>query len=218
MGHQDAANAAFQSKLIPTVKADRFLGVRTPAMRVLAKSFVKTDKIELFLEELPHYYFEENQLHAFVISEIKDIDACLQATERFLPFVDNWATCDQLSPVIFRKHRPLLLTHINRWLQSDHEYTVRFSIGMLMQHFLDDDFEPQYLRLVGSVADSRYYVAMMRAWFFATALAKQWAATWPIIESLELPKEVQNKTIQKAIESRRITLEQKELLRACRIK
>ena len=171
-----------------------------------------------FLSVLPHEYFDEMQLHAFIISGIRDYDECMEEVERFLPFVNNWATCDQLSPKAFAKHKPELLEHIKAWISSDRTYTVRFAIGMLMTHFLDADFRDEYLKMVSAVRSEEYYINMMIAWYFATALAKQWDAAIPYIEERRLSKWVHNKTIQKAIESYRITEEQKDYLRTLRIK
>jgi len=172
----------------------------------------------LFLEALPHFYFEENQLHAFLLSEMKDFAACLKAVERFLPYIDNWATCDQLSPKVFRKHRQELRDAVWRWIDSGQTYAVRFGIKMLMDHFLDGDFEPVYLEMTASVRSEEYYVRMMVAWYFATALAKQYDAALPYIENRRLDPWTHNKTIQKAVESYRIRPEQKEYLRGLKIK
>ena len=211
---QDIGYRDFQSKLIPSAKPEHFIGVRTPELRKLAKTVVRRDDCSVFLESLPHEYFDENQLHAFVVSEIKDYDECLSALETFLPFVDNWATCDQMSPKVFRKHKEELLAHIKCWIASDECYTVRFGIGMLMEHFLDSDFDPSYPELVAAVRSDEYYVNMMRAWYYATALAKQYEAVLPYIREHRLDVWTHNKTISKAIESYRIAPEQKQLLRS----
>ena len=166
---------------------------------------------------LPHQYFEENQLHAFIISEIKDNKQCLEELNRFLPFVDNWATCDQLSPKVFKKNRSELIDQIKQWVCSDKTYMVRFGIGMLLEHFLDDDFDPIYLEMVSKISSTEYYIRMMIAWYFATALAKQYTKALPYIEEQRLDIWTHNKTIQKAVESRRITLEQKEYLKCLKI-
>lgn len=213
---QDVPYRDFQSHLIPTVESAEFIGVRTPALRAYAKSLLRQTDSTPFLRDLPHRYFDENQLHAFLISEIRDFDRCIEEVERFLPYVDNWATCDQLSPRVFRAHKPELLAHIQTWLRSTHTYTVRFAIGMLMQHFLDDAFNPSYLDLVASLRSDEYYINMMIAWFFATALAKQYAAAVPYLQQRRLDAWTHHKTIQKAVESNRISPEHKEYLRTLR--
>lgn len=214
---QDEKYRDFQKKLIPTVKEETIIGVRTPALRNLAKQFAAKEGIDVFLTELPHPYFDENQLHAFIIAADKDFAHCIYETERFLPFIDNWATCDQLSPKVFKKHHDKLLSLIKKWICSDETYTVRFSIGMLMEHFLNDDFDSAYLDMVADVQSEEYYINMMRAWYFATALAKQYDAAVKIIEKRALDTWTHNKTIQKAAESYRITLEQKEYLKSMKI-
>lgn len=214
---QDITYRDFQGKLLPTVDPKSIIGVRTPDLRKLAKELVRGDGSGTFLDVLPHTYFDENQLHAFILSDIKDYDRCIALVERFLPYVDNWATCDQLSPKVFRKHKSALLTHIKSWLKSDSAYTVRFAVGMLMQHFLDDDFSPAYPKMVAAIKADEYYINMMRAWYFATALAKQYDAVVPYIEQKKLDVWTHNKTIQKAIESYRIKPEQKEHLRTFRL-
>ena len=215
---QDKEYGIFQSKLIPTVDASFFIGVRTPQLRAFAKKLVKQEGIDEFLSALPHEYFDEYQLHAFVISEMKDYDRCINEVNTFLPYVDNWATCDQMSPKIFKKHKEELLVHIYEWLDSKETYTVRFAIGMLMEHFLDEDFDVKYAEAVSKIRSEEYYVNMMTAWYFATALAKQYDAIIPFIEKKRLDKWTHNKAIQKSIESRRISDEQKEYLRSLKIK
>ncbi|MBQ9061297.1 MAG: DNA alkylation repair protein [Eubacterium sp.] len=231
---QDEPYRAFQAKLIPTVNPETIIGVRTPALRKLAKELTeelteeRTKEVSkevskepgtgTFLQELPHRYFEENQLQAFIISLTKDYGICMELTERFLPFIDNWATCDQFSPKVFRKHRQDLLRHILIWIRSDKTYTVRFGIGMLMQHFLEEDFDPAYPELAAGVVSDEYYINMMIAWYFATALAKQYEAVLPYIEEKRLAPWTHNKTIQKALESFRITPEQKQYLRRLKVK
>lgn len=210
---RDEEYAAFQAKLTPGMARESFIGVRTPELRKLAKELIKGEKYEEFLNELPHKYFDENQLHGFIISNIKDFDKCIEKLEEFLPYIDNWATCDQTSPVIFKKNKDKLLPYLEKWIASDLTYTKRFAIGMLMQHFLDEDFDEKYLEMVAGVKSEEYYVNMEIAWYLATALAKQWDATIKVIESKELDKWVQNKTIQKARESYRISPEQKEYLK-----
>ncbi len=215
---QDKKYADFQAKLLPTVDRNAIIGTRTPALRALAKRLKGSDEAKEFLASLPHRYFDEDQLHAFLLSEEKSFDVCVEEVERFLPYVDNWATCDQLSPKVFRKHREELLPHIERWLASGRTYTVRFGIGMLMQHFLDDLFDPAYPETVAAVRSDEYYVNMMRSWYFATALAKQYDKTVGYLEERRLDPWTHNKTIRKSIESFRITPERKEYLRTLAIK
>ena len=215
---QDKAYRDFQSKLIPNVNPETVIGVRTPELRAFAKALVKEGEEVEFLGALPHQYFDENQLHAFILSEIKDYDRCMQETERFLPFIDNWATCDQLSPKVFKKHRQKLLPHIEKWIASEEVYTVRFAIGALMRYFLDDDFDLAYPELVAAVRSEEYYVNMMIAWYFATALAKQYESILPYFETQRLDDWTHNKAIQKAVESRRITMQQKEYLKNLKAK
>ena len=210
---QDTAYRDFQAKLMPTVDPEAMIGVRTPVLRKMAKEYAGRAETADFLEQLPHQFFDEMQLHAFIISECRDYDECIGLTERFLSYIDNWATCDQLSPKVFRKHRQDLLTHIRRWLESDKTYTVRFGIGMLMEHFLDGDYDRIYPETVAAIRSDEYYINMMIAWYFATALAKQYESVLPFIEDGSLDTWTHNKAIQKAIESRRITPEQKEYLR-----
>ena len=215
---QDEKYRDFQAKLIPTVTADSVIGVRTPELRKYAKTLVKREDIGEFLTELPHRYFDENQLHAFIVSEMKDFRRCLEEVERFLPYVDNWATCDQMSPKVFRKNRPELLGSIYRWIASEETYTIRFGIGMLMEHFLDEDYDPVYPEKVALVRSGEYYVNMMIAWYFATALAKQYETILPYIELKKLDVWTHNKAIQKATESYRITAEQKDYLKTLKVK
>ena len=227
---QDVKYRDFQKKLIPTVDPESVIGVRTPELRKLAKQLarLRTSKtaadcktaadVEAFLKDLPHEYFDENQLHAFIISEDKDYERCMADVEEFLPYVDNWATCDQMSPKVFKKNKDGLLLHVRKWLKSDRTYTVRFAIEMLMEHFLEDDFDPEYPKLVAKVKSDEYYVNMMIAWYFATALAKQHDAVIPYLEGQKLDVWTHNKTIQKARESYRITPEQKEYLKTLKRK
>lgn len=212
----DKKYADFQKSLIPSVQPETIIGVRTPALRSLAREMIKNGEAGQFVTTLPHRYFEENQLHAFVLSLMKDYDECVHELCRFLPFVDNWATCDQLSPVCFVKHRCELLPYIEQWMQSKHEYTVRFAVGMLMRHFLDDAFELRFLDWVASIQREEYYIRMMQAWYFATALAKQYDAALPYIESRRLPQWSHNKAIQKSVESFRVSDEHKEYLKSLR--
>ena len=215
---QDKQYAGFQARLLPTLNRESIIGVRTPELRKLAKQLHKSANSDAFLRELPHRYFDENQLHAFLISEIKDYYDCLIAVKAFLPYIDNWATCDQLSPKVFAKHKDELITEIKLWFCSSLEYTIRFAIKMLMQHYLDADFQPQYNDLVAGVKRDEYYVRMMQAWYFATALAKQYDATIPYLETQHLDAWTHNKTIQKAIESYRLTDKQKDYLRTLKVK
>ncbi|MBQ9196032.1 MAG: DNA alkylation repair protein [Clostridia bacterium] len=215
---RDPDNAAFQSKLAPGINADRFLGVRTPEIRKLGKALQNTPEAAAFMDALPHFYFDENNLHAVLIEGIKDFESCVASLDRFLPFVDNWATCDIMSPKCFKKHLPELLSHIRRWMNSTHPYTCRFGIGMLLRWYLDDAFDPQYLDWVAALRSEEYYVNMMIAWYFATALAKQYNAALPYLQNKKLAPWTHNKAIQKAIESYRVTPEQKEALRGLKIR
>ena len=214
---QDEAYRLLQSKLIPNIDPKTLIGVRTPDLRRYAKMLAKQENVQDFLRDLPHAYFDENQLHAFIISEMKEYDRCVDAVCRFLPYVNNWATCDQMSPRVFKKHRAELLQSIREWISSDHTYTIRFGIGMLMQHYLDEDFDCSYPETVSNIRSSEYYVNMMIAWYFATALAKQYDAVLPFIEQLKLDPWTHNKAIQKAIESYRITPEQKQYLKTLKV-
>ncbi len=214
---QDKKYAAFQAKLIPNIDPGSVIGVRTPELRALAKRLYRETDTSEFLNTLPHRYFDENQLHAFLLSEEKAFEKCIGGVEKFLPYIDNWATCDQLSPKVFRKHKEELLVHIRNWIVSDKTYTIRFGIGMLMQHYLDESFDPEYPSLTASVRSEEYYVNMMIAWYFATALAKQYDAVLPYIEEQKLEKWTHNKAIQKCVESRRISAEQKEYLKSLRM-
>ena len=215
---QDAKYRDMQIKIIPSIEPGSVIGVRTPALRTMAKEILRSGDYREFLDELPHEYFEENQLHAFIISGMKDYDACMEELEKFLPYVDNWATCDQMSPKIFKKHRSELMEHIKEWTGSAKAYTVRFGVGMLMEHFLDEDFDPAYPEMVAGLRSEEYYVNMMIAWYFATALAKQYDAVLPYIEDKRLDTWTHNKAIQKSVESYRITPEQKEYLKSLKIK
>ena len=215
---QDIEYRDFNSKLIPTVKKEDMIGIRTPELRKYAKKLIKLEGVEDFLHSLPHKYFDENQLHAFIISEIRDFKICMDELINFLPYLDNWATCDQLSPKIFKKYRNDLLPHIYEWLKSDKTYTVRFGIGMLMEHFLNEDFKTEYPEMVAAVRSEEYYINMMTAWYFATALAKQYESILPFIEGNKLDTWAHNKSIQKAIESNRISAEQKNYLKGLKIK
>lgn len=210
---QDLEYREFHSNLVPTKDPDAIIGVRVPNLRKLAKELIKEMDVTPFLKELPHQYNEENVLHAFFIEAIKDYDECLLELNQFLPYVDNWAVCDSLKPKVFKKHLDELVDEIQGWIESTQTYTIRFGIEMLMNFYLDEKFSAKYLDMVAGVKSVEYYVNMMIAWYFATALAKQYDATIKIIEAGVLDKWTHNKTIQKAIESYRITPEQKEYLR-----
>lgn len=216
-GMRDAAYAAFIAKLTPGFPPSHFIGVRVPLLRTIARSFAKEEAAsQSFLSHLPHSYYEEDMLHGMLISLVKDYDRCLDLTDRFLPYVDNWAVCDTLSPKVFAKHKAQLLENILRWSSSSHTYTCRFGLRMLMTHFLDDSFSADFLEIPAAIRSEEYYVKMMVAWFFATALAKQWEATLPYLENRQLDPWTHRKTIQKAIESYRIPPERKDYLRKLR--
>ena len=214
---QDISYADFQAKLTPNIPRDLFIGVRVPELRKLAKKVAEEPETSKFLRDLPHKYYDENMLHGLIISEIKDYDACIEAVDIFLPYVDNWAVCDIMSPKIFKKNKTALLEKIKEWSASEKTYTCRFGIEMLMSHFLDEDFKPEYLEIPASVKSEEYYVKMMIAWFFATALAKEWDATIKYMEDQRLDRWTHNKAIQKARESRRITPKQKEYLKSFKV-
>ena len=211
---QDLKSGDFQAKLMPTVDKSTIIGVRTPALRRLAKEFAKREDVGAFLDALPHGYYDENNLHGFLLCEEKDFDRVITRLDAFLPYIDNWATCDLLSPKVFKKHKAELLPHIRRWLASSKVYTVRFGIEMLMSHYLDEDFTPEYFDWVAVLRSEEYYVNMMIAWYFATALVKQYDTALPILLEQRLMPWTHNKIIQKAIESYRITDEQKAYLRS----
>lgn len=210
---QDVEYKSFQSKLLPTIDSDKIIGVRTPVLKSYALKLQGTSEAEVFLSSLPHEYYEENNLHAFLIMSKKDFDFCLKLTDAFLPFVDNWATCDSLRPKCFGRNKTQLLKSIKAWLISEHEYTVRFAIEMMMIHFLDGDFNIEYMHAVARIKSKQYYINMMIAWYFATALAKQYDSALEIIKSGQLSVWVHNKAIQKAIESRVICNERKVFLK-----
>lgn len=214
---QDTEYQTFQSKLMPTIPPETVIGVRTPLLRKRAKELAGTPQAEHFLQSLPHRYYEENNLHAFLIEKIRDYDTALAETERFLPYINNWATCDCFCPKVFAKHKAELLIPLRRWLGSDQTYTVRYAMGMLMRYYLDEDFQPEYLAWVAGVHSEEYYLNMMRAWYFATALAKQPDAALPWLTDRRLDVWTHNKTIQKAAESYRIPPEMKQQLRELRI-
>ena len=215
--NQDIKYRDFQAPLFPNIDKEKMIGVRTPELKKLAKELFGSDAANKFIETLPHQYFDENQLHAFLISLIKDYETCLKEVERFLPYIDNWGTCDQLSPKVFAKHKDELIVNIKRWIKSKHVYTVRFAIGMLLSLYLDESFKEEYLELVSNVKSEEYYINMMIAWYFATALAKKWDYAIKYIEDKKLSPWVHNKTIQKAVESYRINDNQKDYLKSLKI-
>jgi 3-methyladenine DNA glycosylase AlkD len=217
-GLQDLKYREFNAKLVPTVNFEDTIGVRTPELRKYAKEFSKNPESENFLASLPHKYYEENNLHGFLIENVNDYEKTIRLINEFLPYVDNWATCDLMSPKIFKKHLPELLIEIKKWIASNETYTVRFGIEMLMSFYLDKNFSPDYLNLVAAVRSEEYYVNMMIAWYFATALAKQYEAALSCIENQSLDAWTHNKAIQKAVESYRITDEQKAYLKTLKIK
>ena len=214
---QDMKYRDMQIRIIPSINPESVIGVRTPELKRMATDVLKAGDYQEFLNELPHKYFEENQLQAFIISGIKDLNECMEELEKFLPYVDNWTTCDQMSPKIFRKHRKELLTRIKKWIKSEKTYTVRFGVGMLMEHFLDEEFDPEYPAMVAEIRSEEYYVNMMIAWYFATALAKQYESVLPYLEQKRLDDWTHNKAIQKSVESRRITEEQKIYLKSLKL-
>ena len=209
----DEGYRRFQIPLLPSVAPERIIGVRTPVLRKLAKELTGTAEAEAFLRDLPHTYYEENQLHAFLVEQMRDYDACIAAIDAFLPYVDNWSTCDGWSPKVLKKHPEELLCNIRRWMASELPYTVRFGIGMLQRYFLDERFDSAYLDWVAAIDREEYYVRMMVAWYFATALAKQYEAALPYIDAGRLPTWTHNKAIQKAVESYRVTPEHKAYLK-----
>lgn len=219
--NQDLQYKQFHSSLMPTINSEVVIGIKVPILRNYTKELLKkyaTQSFIPFFEDLPHQYYEENNIHAFLIEKINNYDECLFQLEQFLPYIDNWATCDMLNPKVFSKNKDKLLKKINEWIKSSHTYTIRFGIGMLMRYFLDKDFNSSYLELVYSIKSEEYYVNMMKAWFFATALAKQYDATLPIIQNKKLDIWTHNKAIQKAIESFRVPAEHKQYLKTLKIK
>ena len=215
---QDLKYRDFHAKLMPTVEKESVIGVRVPVLRTYAKKFGKTEEAKQFLKILPHQYYEENNLHGLLIEQIKDYELCIEELERFLPHIDNWATCDMIALRTVKNHLDIFIQEVCRWIASDHPYIVRFGIGMLMRYYLDEQFKPEYPKKVAEVKSDEYYVNMMRAWYFATALAKQYDQIIPYLEEKRLDTWTHNKTIQKAIESYRITPEQKIYLRTLRVK
>ena len=213
---QDLKYRDFHSKLMPETDKETVIGIRTPVLRKFAKEFAGTSEAEAFLRQLPHRYYEENNLHMMLITGIKDYEKCMEEVQRFLPYIDNWATCDYPAPKCFARHKDQVLEEAKKWISSGETYVIRYGIGMLMRLFLDEDFSPEYLEIVVAVQSQEYYVNMMIAWYFATALAKQWDAAVPYIEQHKLSDWVHKKTIQKAVESYRITPEQKKYLKGFR--
>ncbi|MDE5894123.1 MAG: DNA alkylation repair protein [Acetatifactor sp.] len=214
---QDTGYKDFHAKLIPTVSPEAIIGVRTPQVRKYARQLAKDPQISDFLAQLPHKYYDENNVHAFVVEQIKDYGECLAQTERFLPYIDNWATCDMMAPKVFAKHKEELLEPVRRWIASSETYTIRYGVGMLMRFYLDEEFRTEYLRWVADIQSEEYYVNMMRAWYFATALAKQYEAAIPYLVEKRLDGWTHNKAIQKACESYRMTAEQKKYLRSLKV-
>ena len=213
---QDLKYRDFHSKLMPETDKETVIGIRTPVLRKFAKEFAGTSEAEAFLRQLPHRFYEENNLHMMLITGIKDYEKCMEEIQRFLPCIDNWATCDYPAPKCFARHKDQVLEEAKRWISSGETYVIRYGIGMLMRLFLDEDFSSEYLEMAAAVQSQEYYVNMMIAWYFATALAKQWDATVPYIEQHKLSDWVHRKTVQKAVESYRITPEQKEYLKGFR--
>ncbi len=206
----------FQVKLVPNIPPETILGVRTPEMRKIAKEVFASPDRDAFLQDLPHRYYEENLIHFFVISMIRDFDSCIEAVENFLPYVDCWPVSDQATPKAFAKNHPKLLPYIRKWIASEHVYTARFGIRMLMNEFLGDDFKKEYPELVANKKGDDYYLKMMSAWYFATALAKKYDETIPFFEERRLDEWVHKKAIQKAIESYRVSEEHKQYLKSLR--
>ena len=208
----------FTSKLVPGIDIERIIGIRSPALRNFADKLYRENNYEGFLQQLPHFYFEENNLHMILICRIRDFNKCIDSVDRFLPYIDNWATCDLPLPKCFIKHKEELLKYVYKWIKSDSVYTVRYGVGCLMRLFLDEDFKPEYLKKVAIIKSDEYYINMMIAWYFATALAKQWTSAIVYLQNGALSKFAHNKTIQKAIESYRITGEQKAYLRKLKVR
>ena len=209
----DAVYKDFNASLIPNVSCDLFIGVRTPILRKIAKDMIKSGEYKDFISKLPHKYFEENQLHAFILSELRDFDNVMYELEYFLPYIDNWATCDQLSPVVFRKNKEKVLDYIYKWIKSKDSYTVRFAIKTLMQYWLDEDFDKKYADMVADVKSDEYYINMMRAWYFATAAAKQYEQILPYLKAGKIDEWTRLRAIQKAFESNRVSDKHKQELR-----
>ena len=215
---QDLKYRDFHAKLMPTVDKDSVIGVRVPMLRAYAKKFGKTEEAKQFLEILPHQYYEENNLHGLLIDQMKDYELCIEELIRFLPYINNWATCDILSVKAVKGHLDSYIKNIYQWLESDYTYTIRFGINMLMRYYLEEEFKLEYPGKVAAIRSEEYYVNMARAWYFATALAKKYDQVLPFLEEQKMDVWTHNKTIQKAIESYRITPEQKEYLRTLKIR
>lgn len=217
---EDLAYKDFLSRLIPTVDKNKIIGIRAPILRKYAKNLFKEDQEAAlyFLENLPHLYYEENNLHGFLIEEIKDFERTLQITKAFLPFIDNWATCDSFSPKVFKKHPERMFNEASKWIESKYTYTIRYGIGVYLSNFLDEEFKPEILEIVSKISSEEYYVKMMIAWFFSFAIIKQKDIALLYLEQRKLEKWIHNKTIQKCIDSRRISEEDKNYLRSLRIK
>ena len=213
---QDLKYREFHSKLMPGIAKETIIGIRTPVLRNFVKEFRKTDEAKLFLAELPHQYYEENNIHMMLIAQIRDYETCIAEVNRFLPYINNWATCDLPAPKCFEEYREELLPVVREWLLTTDTYTIRYGIGLLMRLYLDDMYRPEYADLVARVRSEEYYVNMMIAWYFATALAKQWDTVIPYLEERKLDRWVHQKTIQKAVESFRITPELKVYLKSLR--
>ena len=210
---QDETYREFHSKLMPDINKEAVIGIRIPVLRRFAGEFAKKPEAREFLQQLPHQYYEEHNLHMQLISDIKDYERCLAEVKRFLPYINNWATCDMLAVKVVKKHLDTFIDEVYRWMESDHAYTIRFGISMLMRYYLEDAFQMEYPEKVAQIRSEEYYVNMMRAWYFATALAKQYPTAVAYLEERRLPEWVHNKTIQKAVESRRIDSRKKEYLR-----
>ncbi|MBO5353393.1 MAG: DNA alkylation repair protein [Lachnospiraceae bacterium] len=215
---QDLSYKQFHSKLMPTIAPEVIIGVRTPVLRKFAKELAGTPEAQAFLQELPHQYYEENNLHGFLLEAVREFDTCIAAVNEFLPYVDNWATCDMMSPKVLKKDLPRLYEWVQRWIASGETYTIRFGVNMLMKYYLDEAFSLEYPELVASISSEEYYVKMVVAWYFATALAKQYEGILPYLTEHRLDVWTHNKTIQKAVESYRITAEQKRYLKTLKRK
>ena len=213
---KDDAYREFQAKLVPNIPQEMILGVRTPEMRRIARMVFESPDREAFLNDLPHRYYEENLIHFFVIAMIRDFDECIRRVEEFLPYVDCWPVSDQATPKSFKKNHQKLLPYIRKWIASEHVYTARFGMRMLMNEYLGEDFREEYLQLVAGKKSDEYYLKMMAAWYFATALAKRYEETVPYFEERRLDEWVHKKAIQKAVESYRVTDEHKEYLKSLR--
>ena len=211
---EDLEYRDFLAGLLPRLEKERIIGVRTPALRALAKTLQGTGEAEAFLSRLPHFYFEENNLHGFLLARMKDFDKCLEKLNLFLPWVDNWATCDQLRPLAFRSRPPQLLPAIRDWMADSSPFTARFGLEMLMTHYLGQAFQTEYLQWAAAVNGRDYYVRMMVAWFFATALSKQPEAAFPYFQPGQLEEWTRRKAVSKALESRAVASRWKEKLRA----